>query len=726
MSWPIFSDYQTAIQNPPYCFSDHQLKHGIPDLTPIGLPKSNSGNFAVVFPIVCGGRRWAVRCFNKQQIDREHRYDLISKYLGSTKLPWMANFLYMKQGIKVNSGWFPAIKMEWVEGEPLDNYVKRNLGDPDALLHLAHSFADMVQGLQNNRIAHGDLQHRNILVADGKIRLVDYDGMFVPGLEGLTCCEGGHPNYQSPLRSDNDLALYLDNFSSWVIYLSLVACAADRGIWDLNKGNDEALLFNKDDFQFPEISQAFQRLGTVKNHDVMQITAAVKTFACLPPSEVPALNLKNVPAITKGITKIPDWLTPYISIPDINNKQPWTEQLVVLEPISEQILGALPKISSDLNLQALSEDIVQVDVSPMVQFSFRLTMIIMSAATIIANLYGAPVLMIMIALDVLALGVWTAWTIDRYLSLPELKRKLAIKKEAQELNDALDTAKISKEESREQISTILESERKQFNALTSRFDSCSKKSRTDFENCQRELKDKRTQIAEERKSISESVSSDIKQQLRKLRVDSLSRYLSNTSIEKAGVPGIGPTVSEALSKAGIRTAADFRDINFITAYYRNNPGAVAYFVLNSGQNVRIPLVGPKKAAALRQWRRMVESKYEQKLPTALPIEEQQAIRSQAADKLKRLSAEENRVKLDFEKREKEILTTCLKAHEEIRRQVPFIRMKTLKSLEEKRNEVINILESTSRLAARLETKRLELDTYDKVTLGTFMKNFLIG
>ena len=66
----------------------------------------------------------------------------------------------------------------------------------------AGKFVRMVRDLSALNIAHGDLQHGNLLVTpSGEPKLIDYDGMFVPGLAKIGACEKGHVNYQSPTRT---------------------------------------------------------------------------------------------------------------------------------------------------------------------------------------------------------------------------------------------------------------------------------------------------------------------------------------------------------------------------------------------------------------------------------------------------------------------------------------------------------------------------------------------
>lgn len=208
-----------------------ELQVGRPDLTPLGLPRPITGGFASVYKLQCLQRTWAVRCFLRQFHDHHRRYAAISEHLTRHRLPYTVGFTFLCNGIKVRGQWYPILKMEWVQGEPLSAFIERHLGNRSTLLSLARRWFEMVKALQKASIAHGDLQHSNVLVVDGQLRLIDYDGMYVPALSGEGSHEVGHRNYQHPLRTESDFGPYLDNFSAWVVYVSLIALAADPGLW---------------------------------------------------------------------------------------------------------------------------------------------------------------------------------------------------------------------------------------------------------------------------------------------------------------------------------------------------------------------------------------------------------------------------------------------------------------------------------------------------------------
>jgi len=96
-----------------------------------------------------------------------------------------------------------------------------------------------------------------------QIVLVDYDSMFVPGLEQFPDEIKGLQGYQHKGRWHNKYASEkADYFSELVIYLSLRALAEDNSWWTkLNMENSETLLFNADDIKSCGTSPIFQELS---------------------------------------------------------------------------------------------------------------------------------------------------------------------------------------------------------------------------------------------------------------------------------------------------------------------------------------------------------------------------------------------------------------------------------------------------------------------------------
>jgi len=278
MSWPSMSDYQEAVQNPSNCFSDAQLMAGTPALNALGLPSPVTGGFCSVYQVASGKTRWAVRCFLHNIRDGRERYKEISKYLRGRKLKETVGFEYLQEGIRVRGDWHPVLKMEWVDGLQLNTWVDRHAQDPKALRQLDERWAVLMDALEAQHIGHCDLQHGNVLV-DGhdQLKLIDYDGMYVPALRGKGSHEKGHPAYQHPQRDGKDFDDTIDRFAALVISTSLIAVAESPALWK-RFYDDDNLIFKRADFMDPDGAPVFQELKKLKG--VVADRAGVLRDAC--------------------------------------------------------------------------------------------------------------------------------------------------------------------------------------------------------------------------------------------------------------------------------------------------------------------------------------------------------------------------------------------------------------------------------------------------------------
>lgn len=267
--------------------SDSELCGGKVATNALGLPRVSSGNFADVYQIDCpAGRRWAIKCFTRPTTGLEGRYEIVSRYLGQRPFPFTMPFQYQARGIRVGGDWFPILKMEWVEGDTLNEFVQKNLDRPKLLDKLCSLWFKLAKMLGKARIAHGDLQHGNILLVanpDGKsvrLTLVDYDGMIVPGLEQTPSREVGHPAYQHPERIATGLyGLDVDRFSVLVIACGLRCLTLDgKDLWRRYDTGDN-LLFKTADFEGPAESDLLQELWRTSD-PLTRTLAAHVILAC--------------------------------------------------------------------------------------------------------------------------------------------------------------------------------------------------------------------------------------------------------------------------------------------------------------------------------------------------------------------------------------------------------------------------------------------------------------
>ncbi len=300
MSWPLASHFSATLQNPKIAFRDSQLQQCRIEKDQRNQPRPWAGAFAVVYKAIDAKRAepFAVRVFTTESPERRERYEVISEYLCGRRLDCLVGFEYRDRGIRSagDGKWYPMILMEWVEGQTLLQWVRARCleGNTSALAAAAGRWVAVVQELAQASIAHGDLQHANVMVtAGGELRLVDYDCMCVPALVGRRNLEVGVEPYQHPDRNQATLlSPDLDNFSALTIHVALRALAADPQLWlkHVERAGYDKLLLRKEDFRAPPQSALYHDLVHSPDKDVRELAEQVFSLFGVPMDRVPPLS----------------------------------------------------------------------------------------------------------------------------------------------------------------------------------------------------------------------------------------------------------------------------------------------------------------------------------------------------------------------------------------------------------------------------------------------------
>ena len=277
MNYPSISDYIEALRDAEDSLSELKDLRLVHDDQ--GHPIMSSGNFAVVFKMQAStGEYHALKCFLRDQEERSERYRMIAEELQYVQSTYLVKFRYLESELFVdvpNTGGeeYPVLLMDWVDGIPLDQYLKTIINKSYEKDLLAYRFSLLARWLISQHFAHGDLKPDNICVRDdGSLVLLDYDGMYVPALSGRKPLEQGSPHYRHPLRSTLPFDEHIDDYSLSLILLSLRAIAFERCLYYKYSSN-EYLLFPEKDQMNPYTSPAFKEL----NHLILRL-GFIKTY----------------------------------------------------------------------------------------------------------------------------------------------------------------------------------------------------------------------------------------------------------------------------------------------------------------------------------------------------------------------------------------------------------------------------------------------------------------
>lgn len=647
MSWPTLQDYNEAIQQPQICFEDAQLRSGTIECNQFGLPRPRSGNFATVYKMEAVGKRWAIKCFSAQMLDQQERYAAIHTYLRRVSLPYVVDFTFLNRGIRVAGHWYPIVKMEWAEGETLNVWIARNLQNAPALIAFAKSFVSMWSSLQQSHIAHGDLQHGNILVVNSAPKLVDYDGMYVPALSGKLSNELGQPNYQHPRRTALDFGPNLDNFSAWVILLSVVALSVDPKLWTMFKGGDDCLLFRKSDFEEPDKSSLVKALESESNQELRQAVALFRTVMSCSPQSVPTIDgtfaLPSSGPAVQAQTGSASWIQDHL---------PTTPPRGASAPIPTPTLDWLLDSTHPAGPRIQFSDGIGI-----VRGIAYLTIALVILAVQLSLRMNVPALLIPLPF---VLGAnFLVWR-TRYRSDPAVTERESVLLRRRELRERIrvmherigdieaDKQRVNRQVSDQKSNAAKEerelsaSEQKTNNANDAKLQSAiavsvSGKKKLDGQEAaelgtlQNTLGKTIFSLTQSLGSLGQSESQDLTNALRTQQVAFVQGRLQSAWLATSQIQGIGAGYKSRLQAARIFTAAD-----------------IDYRI----QNVKG--IGAQRAASLRAWRFAIEADAKSKMPVTLPRLEENSIKSKYAAQKTTLESQINQSQQELRIREASI------------------------------------------------------------------------
>jgi len=261
------------------------------------------GGMAGIFPMVSAKRTVGVKLFLQKIPELAVRYEAIDQALARLASPLTKNFIRIEyregpsEGAVWGSEYTPYLKMEYVKGVVIKDEVEALVGRHDAqrLLKLAEQWQKIALLMEQEHIAHGDIQAENLMVdPSGDIRLIDLDTMFVPSLRHrkLKCVAYGIYGWQHP-KKETDEAHFnerLDRFPALAMYLCLLALADDPSLFNPAAVSESEILLTKADLRDPHRSGILRRLSGSSNAQIRRVTEALKRAALGEYDDVPVFS----------------------------------------------------------------------------------------------------------------------------------------------------------------------------------------------------------------------------------------------------------------------------------------------------------------------------------------------------------------------------------------------------------------------------------------------------
>ena len=615
-SYPSSTAYAEALQNTSLCFCLDSLKGGRVKTSPLGMPWPISGNNASVFQITdSSGKEYAIKCFTRYTVDQQERYAAVSQALEGLSRPWIVPVRYEPKGILVAGIWYPVVQMDWINATGLIPWIERNVDDKDAMEWLATEFASIVGDLRRLGYAHGDLQHGNLLVdRAGQLRLIDYDGMYLPQLRTRGATEHGHVNYQAPVRTGSEYSPDLDDFSAWLIYCSILLLLAEPWLWpQLHTEGAEQLLFGKRDFD--DAKNSLSLVQTIPNRSLgpvvqqLQVCWQASSLAEVPPFEPSLLPPPAELAGRSSRTHSAAESSPSSVDPGSNDRLTPASYAGGASWLADHLPSPMPVTFDG------SKSITRIGLGTLAASE----MASVAAALITPAIAG---LCAFISALLFLLLTWRG-----YSSRPEVAAKRKSWQQVASCRKALRTidrelASLGAQLHTEQGIRQNKIQQLQADQAKAASDEAAELGRA-LTGFAAEKKDIESRI----QSIGQREAASHSQSLQKLQEDYVQLQLRRRTVAGASLKGVGPAITAKLAQAGFSTAADVKDLHLMSQNGRYGQNDTAYLVHISGRRVRVDGVGPTRAREIVSWAKRLRAEVQSRTPRSLPSAEAASIRA---------------------------------------------------------------------------------------------------
>lgn len=648
-TFPTSGAYVDALQDTQRCFSDPELVGCAIRTDRFGLPRPISGNFASVFTAeTASGRRLAVKCFTRDVPDQQARFREIEAALREVPARWTVEFRYVESGVLVRGRPYPVLVMEWIEARQLISWIedRLRLGDRAALGRLADSFAELVAGLEAAGIAHGDLQHGNLLItARGDLKLIDYDGMYVPALRDRPATELGQPNYQHPRRAAGDYGPWLDRFSARVIHLSLTALAADPALWHrLHKPGGEYLLLQKYDLEDLSASPSLQSLASVNaalRAQAMELTEmARKPLDAIPPL---AQGAAASSVSTNGAATTQSTLSPLSASAAASGS--WSHGTIgVSTAMAQDPVGTVAVPTPTASGSWLADHLpppLPVRLkrpSGLVRTAWYTCVLAVSVSIAAAVLIPSAAV---IAVAITIFGTVFMAARIRFALLPERRARRAQRKSvrAVQLEEEQLAAQL-----RWQIAARGESingYQQDLAVLAGRRAQIDGESAAEYARIDRWRDQELARLVRERTVLQAWKNTELSRRTAFMEARHIGDELARYRIDSAHIRGIGRGVVAELEAAGIRTAADFLGIRVHGGFGQPKTVLILH---RDGRALKVATVGESRAKNLDLWREGLAGRARSQMPSQLTAPIHAQVDKEAAQRQAGIAAREGAIK----------------------------------------------------------------------------------
>ncbi len=205
-----------------------------------------SGGMAAVYAATHrNGRRCAIKIMHQEHaMLSEVRSRFLKEGYAANRVNHPGVAAVLDDGVAEDGSLF--LVMELLQGETLENRLRRHLLTPVETLDLADQVLDILAAAHEQGVIHRDIKPDNVFIStDGRIRLLDFGIARCQGPSRTTTQNGaalGTPAFMSPEQARGNFELTDARSDLWSLGATLFQCVSGHLVREAKSVNEELLL----------------------------------------------------------------------------------------------------------------------------------------------------------------------------------------------------------------------------------------------------------------------------------------------------------------------------------------------------------------------------------------------------------------------------------------------------------------------------------------------------
>ncbi len=212
-----------------------------------------------------------------------------------------------------------------------------------------------------------------------------------------------------------------------------------------------------------------------------------------------------------------------------------------------------------------------------------------------------------------------AGLVARYQMLPETRQKAVMSRELDKAEHELSRASQRLDKLQVELDRVNTKEQQEIDRLNARQKELLDQEVKQLGRVQDKAQSQAGSLDQRRQQLKQAEQDERSRALAELQLDTMTGLLDNHVVASSGIPGVGHQAVRQLEQYGIATAGDFQDVQIISA--PGNPNPIVYFTTRTGKRITIPAINSREALQLLTWRRELEQRYKNQVPTMLPLKQ---------------------------------------------------------------------------------------------------------